>query len=26
MKLIKTSAKYHGDKFTYTLLDEEDLA
>ena len=25
MKLIKTSAKYHGDKFTYTLLEEKDL-
>ena len=25
MKFIKQSAKYHGDKFTYTLLDEEDL-
>ena len=25
MKLIKTSAKYHGSKFTYTLLEEDDL-
>jgi hypothetical protein len=25
MKLIKLSAKYHGDKFTYTLLEEKDL-
>jgi len=25
MQLIKTSAKYHGSKFTYTLLEEDDL-
>jgi|ETNvirnome_6_100_1030635.scaffolds.fasta_scaffold45282_2 hypothetical protein len=25
MKLIKTSAKYHGDKFSYTLIEEKDL-
>ena len=25
MKLIKTSAKYYGNSFTYTLINEEDL-